>query len=93
MLYVYLLIDPRDGRPRYVGQTENPARRLEQHRRGEAMRTRAWSRVLRELGVSPIMRIVAEVRDRKASRQLERRWIFACRYNHGPLLNQQILGT
>jgi len=57
------------------------------------MRTRAWSRVLRELGVSPIMRIVAEVRDRKASRQLERRWIFACRYNHGPLLNQQILGT
>jgi hypothetical protein len=93
MRYVYLLIDPRDGRVRYVGETQNPAFRLERHRRGEVMRTWAWSDALKMAGVRPIMRIVAECTDRAASRALEKRWIEESREKHGRLLNHEILGV
>jgi hypothetical protein len=91
--YVYFLIDPRDGRVRYVGETSNPAGRLERHRRGEVMRTWAWSIALKKACVRPIMRIVAECTSRAESRELEKRWMKEASEKNGRLLNHEILGT
>lgn len=30
-VYIYALVDPREGTPRYIGQTDSPERRMLQH--------------------------------------------------------------
>lgn len=58
--YIYILIDPRDYKVRYVGQTIDPKRRYGEH----CSRTKGnkhlsnWSRKLRSLKFNPIMKIV-----------------------------------
>lgn len=53
---VYALIDPRDGKPRYIGQTKRPlAERLSGHLGSTRTqpRVRAWVAELRAAGLRP----------------------------------------
>jgi hypothetical protein len=62
--YVYALVDPRDDKPRYVGITLNPERRLKAHlgKGKQAGRRRVeWLALLSSLGLRPALRILAEV--------------------------------
>ena len=54
---VYALIDPRDNNIRYIGITDNPERRLDEHLSGRGGNTpkRTWINELRELGLTPRM--------------------------------------
>jgi GIY-YIG catalytic domain len=54
---IYALIDPRDGAIRYIGITNNPDQRLEEHLngRGNNPLKREWVYGLRRLGLAPIM--------------------------------------
>jgi hypothetical protein len=77
MKYIYALIDPRDGKPRYVGQTNNVVTRYSGHLRDtDHCRTAKadWLFVLRILSVKPIMKVLCTVDDNKAT-TLEYRWI------------------
>lgn len=80
--YVYTLTDPRTSEVRYVGETDNPARRLSQHAAANTGgATWAWCRELRALDLSPRMRIaeVVEANDdatiRRTTRLAERKWL------------------
>lgn len=54
---IYALIDPRDGALRYIGITNNPDQRLEEHLsgRGNNPLKREWIYELRRIGLAPIM--------------------------------------
>lgn len=53
---IYKLVDPRDGRARYVGKTSAPKTRLEAHRtRPQGPRLRPWIAELAALGLAPDM--------------------------------------
>ena len=62
---VYVLVDPRTDCARYVGWTTNPERRLAAHLKEAAAGGRShkcnWIRQLSRLGLSPHLRILAEV--------------------------------
>jgi hypothetical protein len=57
---VYVLIDPRDNDVRYVGITDNPDRRLEEHLsgRGGNIPKRIWIKELCQLGLAPTMQLL-----------------------------------
>jgi len=61
-VYIYALIDPRDERVFYVGQTKNPARRLRQHLADKSISNRrcVWLGELISLGKKPIMKVIEE---------------------------------
>lgn len=53
MWTVYLLVDPRDGLPHYVGATSNIKARLSAHKRAKGENKRhKWLKELKELGLS-----------------------------------------
>lgn len=54
---IYALIDPRDNSIRYIGITNNPDQRLDEHLsgRGNNPPKREWVYELRRLGLAPIM--------------------------------------
>lgn len=61
--YIYVLIDPRDGRERYVGQTfRGPITRLKEHcsLQRENNHRAYWLNQLRSLGLKPIMQVIEE---------------------------------
>lgn len=58
---LYRLIDPRDGRTRYVGQSEWPAARLRQHLSPSAqIHVAGWVDELRMAGLKPQMDILPD---------------------------------
>jgi len=84
--FVYVLADPSTSEIMYVGETENPERRLALHAMGQAtMRTRDWARALRSRGLRPRMVIVDVGETRAESRAIERAWIEVL--GRGRLLN------
>ena len=53
---IYILSDPRDGRPRYVGRTTNMPRRLREHirnARGAQTKLDQWILRLESQGITP----------------------------------------
>jgi hypothetical protein len=77
MKYIYVLIDPRDGKPRYVGQTNNVVTRYNRHLVDtDHCRTPKadWLFVLRILSMKPIMKVLCTADDNKATAS-EYRWI------------------
>ena len=61
-IYIYALIDPRDQRVRYVGQSVDPERRLAHHlTRYTSIRVWTWTSKLRKLGLRPIVARLAQV--------------------------------
>ncbi len=75
---VYTLIDPRDNSVRYVGITERPInKRPAGHLLGnDGNKTKlAWISELDQLGISPIIRPLEHVKDRKETLEREQYWI------------------
>lgn len=74
--YIYVLIDPRDSRIRYVGQTVNIKQRYKNHciiHRSKDHRSH-WLNNLRSLNLKPIMQIVEEC-DESTWAERETYWI------------------
>ena len=85
---IYVLIDPRDGRVRYVGKTANPVKRLPGHlaeARGERHRRACWLRALLALGLEPTLEVIEEVAGNGNER--ERFWIALYRSEGHDLVN------
>lgn len=64
MKTIYLLSDPRDNAPRYVGITKDIKHRLSQHLRDKNKTHRcSWIGSLRILGLTPLIEVLEEVED------------------------------
>lgn len=78
MLYfVYTLIDPRSKHIGYVGITNNPNLRMQQHLtvRESNIKKNTWIDDLASEGLKPQMRIVEIVESLEDARSLEKQWI------------------
>lgn len=76
--YIYALIDPRDGQPRYVGKTIDPTKRLNGHinpKRKCNCHSANWIRQLVKAGFMPEMKIIEEVKPGDDWKERERFWI------------------
>lgn len=60
-VFIYGLIDPRDGVVRYVGKSARPEARLVHHRCSGATSVRAWFAELLALGLTPTLTILSTV--------------------------------
>jgi hypothetical protein len=84
---IYVLKDPRTGAIRYVGKTNNPARRLRSHICGNPRDNTPkahWLRELQGCGLEPVMTVVEIATD---WHEAERRWIREQRASGASLLN------
>ncbi len=86
---IYALVDPRDGRVRYVGKANNGQARLRRHieKPHQNIGLRSWFEELRAAGETPDMRPLAMVPRQKWERA-EKWWIRWFR-ERGLLLNVQ----
>lgn len=83
---IYVLTDPRDNTVRYVGKSNDPARRLTEHTASNL----PWIVELRSAGLAPVMRVM----DRASLEEWERAeqyWI-AFYSRNGKLLNTEVGG-
>jgi len=66
MTYIYALVDPRDGRHRYIGKADNPVLRLQKHLQPKRLSGKThkevWLRSVLASGQSPRMEILASVK-------------------------------
>ncbi len=75
--FIYFLIDPRDGTVRYVGCTEQPAKRLKEHvhlarcASNKGSRCKAWVRQLLAAGIEPEIKVVYQCRNRHVACAIE----------------------
>jgi hypothetical protein len=88
MISIYGLADPRDGRVRYVGKANDPARRLKAHLREMRRRTPLydWIGSLRKVGITPSLRVL-EIVHSGDWQEAEKRQIAAHRAAGARLLN------
>lgn len=91
--YIYGLVDPRDRTIRYIGQTEDMDRRLQQHLadRSKTSKT-AWIAELRGLDLQPIMIQLDRV-DCGRVQDVEYRWVYLGRQRGWPLTNTTAMKT
>lgn len=87
--YIYALVDPRDGIPRYVGSTINPYVRLSGHitesnTRSHLIRRCGWIKSIRDAGYYPHM-VILEITPSQYTREREEFWIESL--SHHDLLN------
>lgn len=91
IVYIYHLIDTA-GRVRYVGKTNNPARRLEQHlsQKNAGRHLRNWIHSLHRIGAAPRMVVVRECSpdewqqaEREEINRLRRAGAKLCNKTHG----------
>lgn len=94
-IYIYVLVDPRTNKIRYIGQTKRPQARLTQHnsstKTGVDFSPRVvWIQRLHTLNLSPLMDII-EITTNDLADEREQFWI---RYLHGKgykLLNAETM--
>lgn len=94
---IYALIDPRDGKIKYVGRTiHDPPKRFSGHRAelkrmlrfgGDASKKLLWLNALRKRGLEPKIVLLekAPVTDLKA----EKKWMVKCVRANAPLTNRE----
>lgn len=82
--YIYTLTDPRDNAVRYVGKTNNPRNRYQQHltQFSNNKEKDAWVQELCSTNLQPIMNIIEEIDDSRPRKEgaespwyTERCWI------------------
>jgi hypothetical protein len=89
LCFIYALVDPRDGRIRYVGKAKNIQERVKRHfkdRRTNQQRV-AWFVELSVLGLTPEIKILESVQEGHSWLEAEVRWITEMRANGCELLN------
>lgn len=98
--YVYALIDPRTGEPRYVGQTEDPTHRMNSHinvvlryppEHGPTNALANWIRSLLGEDLEPEIQILETATKRDVS-AAEERWVIALNAEGADLLNDKLSG-
>jgi hypothetical protein len=93
---VYALFDPRDGSPRYVGQSLHAENRYRQHIsqrhwRNHNGRVNQWIRQLHRLRLIPEMRILQTCQNLELALDAEMRWALMYAINGFHLLNANLL--
>lgn len=79
-VFIYCLKDPTTGDVRYIGQTNNPKRRLKQHLKGSIKEKTHLGNWLRSLeGEEPILALLHEVAENESWAEEERRYISCAR--------------
>lgn len=85
--FIYLIRDPRDNSPRYVGATAHLANRIKFHTTLSPFSSRqpakaAWMQFIHAIGLKPIVEVL-EVAEGDEWEALERKWIaqFGCPFN------------
>ena len=92
--YVYSLIDPRTDRIRYVGQTNNPLRRYNEHVKSTEFTSKGkWVQELRDLGLKPRIVLLDEVDSQKDVNIQEYRWMYIGRQRNWDLTNEAGMKT
>ena len=88
--FIYLFVDPRDQRIRYVGKSKDPLTRYHQHLRPEERSSHypvaRWIKKLQQLGIFPEMHLIECVLD-KDYEVREKFWIQHYRNMYPDLLN------
>lgn len=95
-VFIYVLIDPRDNAPRYVGASIDPLRRATQHvtfashrgRHGVNRSVDGWVSELRSQGMWPRIQIVAGHRRSDMVAKAENEFIYGLSAHYGTLLNE-----
>lgn len=90
VLYIYALYDPRDDKVRYVGVTDNPEARLNEHMHSRSERVRDWVYELQKSRVAPRLRILEIPVDPHSA---EIYWIQKCEREGASLLNVALRRT
>jgi len=90
-MVVYALADPRDGKVRYIGITNNLLARFNEHMRlsGENSRKHAWLQELVDAYMLPIMYTLEVVQVYTEARAQEVAWIQIYRGHGADLLNDE----
>lgn len=71
MLVIFLLSDPRDGMPKYVGHSKNPEKRWRKLRKaGNRHKVSAWLKELKRERLNPDVTILTEVYPENLSEHL-----------------------
>jgi len=84
---IYVLVDPRTFKIRYVGKSIDAKKRLRSHcsrTRTRWTSTKLWVQELKALGLRPLMRVIARVSDWETA---ERKIIALCRSSGREMLN------
>lgn len=90
MIEIYILVDPRDSTPRYVGQSTDSEIRLKQHinqREHEFTEKAKWIRDLVRLGMKPRTQVLETCENCFAADLAEKRWIKYFIERNVPLFN------
>jgi hypothetical protein len=78
-VYIYALVDPIEGIPRYIGMTQSPETRYAQHinsqqgKDSESSKAQ-WIRRIKALG-RPIVLVILDCVDRKDGPRTEKEWM------------------
>jgi hypothetical protein len=77
--YIYILVDPREGIPRYVGKTLSPEQRMAEHKAHSTTKDKssekgAWIARLQGVGVQPFMVLIDKCK-RSQEKDREAYWI------------------
>lgn len=88
--FIYALVDPRDGLPRYIGRSIDPAVRFAAHcgATGHGAKRVAWIKELRSLGLTPVLWVVREALGVVATIRAEQDVVDEGRAAGWPLLNR-----
>ena len=87
LMFIYVLVDPRTNKIRYVGRAVNTKNRLKGHMHGkDGKHTRNWIEQLKRKGMKPRLLVVEIVSDENW-RDAERKWIAYYRANGTRLTN------
>ena len=82
--YIYQLVDPRDGKPFYVGCTTNPHRRLIQHSKNPSGGSASKIEKILNSGSKPELEILDRIttETRALAENLEEAWIEKITWQH-----------
>lgn len=76
LYYIYALIDPRTGHPRYVGLSLNPDQRYKYHYYGFSQHNSDWISELKSLDLAPWIQILCSASSHNAGIEAEKDCIY-----------------
>lgn len=88
MKYIYALIDPRTRQIRYIGQTDDLPKRLQQHIMDKSNTPKTeWIKGLLVANLRPDIIQLAQIEDEDNAHMIEYRWVYFGRKNGWELTN------